>query len=117
MNYNFQKLVATNKDILGELRTSFDKPELMKELQKKLQSKCHSFVSLHTHVNCHLSNIIEKIYSKCHSRHLSIPDTFESPKLLAISLHCHEILTQPFIVTLPFADTSKYINNPVSQSS
>lgn len=33
-----KKLVGQNKDILGELRKNFDKPELMKELQKKLQS-------------------------------------------------------------------------------
>ena len=63
---------------------------------------------------CIEGNTISIIYCKtCLSGHLSIMDTFESPKLLAISLHCpiiahsghlanvdnrQGIWTQPFIV-------------------
>jgi len=32
-----QKMVASNKDVLMNLRTNFDKPDLMKELYRKLQ--------------------------------------------------------------------------------
>ena len=49
-------------------------------------------------------------------------DTFESTKLLAISLHCpltansghlSNVENGEFIVTLPFVDRSKCTNNPV----
>ena len=58
--------------------------------------------------------------------------TFESPELLAISLHCpltahsghlanvdkgQGIWTQPSIVTLPHADRFKCIDNPMNQGS
>ena len=36
----FQKIVVANKETLIQLRTSFDKPEMMRDLSRKLQSKC-----------------------------------------------------------------------------
>ena len=36
----FQKLVIQNKDILAQLRTSFDKPDVMRDLFRRLISKC-----------------------------------------------------------------------------
>ena len=59
-------------------------------------------------------------------------DTFKSPELLAINLHCPQtaysgylasvdngqgIWTQPFIATQPLADRTMCTDNPVSQSS
>jgi len=34
-----QKLVISNKELLAQLRTSFDRPEVMRELFRKLVSK------------------------------------------------------------------------------
>ena len=38
-----QKIVVANKETLIQLRTSFDKPDMMRDLSRKLQSKFHLF--------------------------------------------------------------------------
>ena len=93
----------------------------------------HTYIYIYMYVYIYIYTVKPALAdTSIHSGHLSITDTFESTELLAFSLYCPltshsghlasgqrnlhylEIWTQPFILTMPFADRSKCTDNPAS---